>query len=124
MTTIYNVDEVVKGVNGFGSPFCSQIFSATLAGAMDTTVAVPTTASMGLPTANAHNKFIAVFSYQPALKVWVANNAVAAVPVGAGFAATTSELNPPAKYCKSGDTLHFFSTAGGDVSVAFYAILD
>lgn len=124
MTTIYNVDSITKGVNGFGSPFSSQCFTSTLAANTDTSLTVPTNAAMGLPAATTNNKFLAIFSYAPASKVWVAVNAAAAAPAGAAFAASTSELNPPAKYCKSSDTIHMLCVAGADVSVAFYAILD
>jgi hypothetical protein len=124
MTTNYNVDKFVQGVNGFGSPFCTQIFTATLAANTDTAIAVPLTAAVGMPAATRNNKFLAVFSYAKAVDFWVANNAAAAAPAGAAFAASPSELNPPAKYCKAGDTIHCLSVAGGSMSVAFYAILD
>lgn len=125
MTTKYMMDIYRGGVNGWGQPFCSQIFTANLAAATDTTLAVPLTAAVGAPAAVSFNKFLAVFSVPAASQVWVAVNATAAVPAGAPFAASTSELiNPIAscKYCKAGDVLHFFSTAGSVISVAFYAI--
>jgi hypothetical protein len=123
MTTIYNVDNFVQGVNGFGLPHCSQIFTVTLAAATEATVAVPLSAGVGLPTANVNNKFIAVFSYT-ALDVWVSVNSLAAVPAGANFAQSTSELCPIAKYCMAGDVIHMISGATPSVSVAFYALVD
>lgn len=123
MTTAYNIDNFVKGVNGFGLPFCTQIASVTLQAGLEATVAVPLTAGPGLPTAGVKNKFLAVFSYT-ALSVWVSVNATAAVPAGVNFAATTSELCPPAKFCMAGDTIHVISAGTPGVSVAFYALVD
>ena len=124
MTTQYNVDSISKGVNGFGTPFCSQIYTATLKAATDTAIAVPLTAAMGLPAATSFNKFLAVFGYVPAGEYWISVNGTAAAPAGANFALSTSEINPPAKFCKAGDVIHAFCTAGGDISIAFYALLD
>lgn len=126
MTTNYNVDRNKNGVNGYLLPFCDQIFSATLAAATDTLIAVPLTAAMGAPTATTNNKFAAVISCDNAADVFIALNGVAAVPAGVGFAATTSELIPRNQlYCKTvkaGDTIHFISPGTPSVTVAFYAI--
>jgi hypothetical protein len=127
MTTQYNIDPNIQGVNGFGLPFCTQIYSSTLAAGVDTLLAVPATAAIGMPSSNVFNKWVAVFSYArhtPADAVFVAVNAVAAVPAGAPFALTTSEIEPPAKHCKTGDTIHFFCVGVADVTVAFYAVQD
>jgi hypothetical protein len=113
------------GVNGWGQPFCDTIFTATLGAGAETTLTVPAKAGLGVPSSNQFNKFLAVFSVQDGAKVWVAVNATAAVPAGAAFAASTSEMINPAascKYCKTGDILHFVSAAAADISVAFYAI--
>ena len=124
MATQYNIDSQTKGVNGFGLPFCKLVYTSALAANTDTSLVVPTSAAVGAPAATTYNKFIAVFSYQPSSKVWVALNAAAAAPAGAPFALSTSELNPLAKYVKAGDTVHMLCVAGADVSVAFYAIQD
>lgn len=128
MTTIYNIDSVTKGVNGFGLPFCDTTFTATLKANTDTTVAVPISSGMGMPAANVKNKWIAVITSDNSSNVFYAVNAVAAVPAGVNFAASTSELLPPislvGKFCKTGDTLHFISAGTPAISVAFYAILD
>lgn len=124
MTTQYNVDTYSRGVNGFGLPFCDTIYTATLAAATNTQITVPGAAATG--TAGAHlNKFQAVISIPADAKVWVSVNATAAIPAGASFAASTSELFPAgewtSKYVKAGDVINMICTAGSDVSVAFYA---
>lgn len=122
MTTLYNVSTTVQGVNGFGAPFCDTIFTATLGAAAVTALTVPAKAALGMGSATSvKNTYLAVFSYAPGSKVWVANNETAAVPGGAAFAASTSEMNPPAKKVKAGDILSFICTAGADVSVALYS---
>jgi len=128
MTTIYNLDKNISGVNGFGLPACDTIFTATLVAAADTTVAVPLTAGIGLPS-QTNNKWIAVMRYAratatPGDAVYFAKNATAAVPAGGAFAASTSEIEPPAKYVQSGDVLHFRCAGVADVSVAFYALIE
>ncbi len=113
MTTPYNISSITKGVNGFGLPFCDQIYSVTLSAATEATVTVPGTGAMG---SLGVDKFIAVFSYETNIGVWVSVNATAAVPAGATLAAT-------AKYVKAGDVIHVITaTAATDMSVAFYAI--
>ncbi len=127
MTTQYNIDKNISGQNGFGLQFCDQTYTATLKAAADTTVAVPSSAAIGAPSSNVYNKWVAVIQYARAdatKPVYVAKNATAAVPVGATFAASTSEIEPPAKHVKTGDTLHFICAAAADVSVAFYAVQD
>ena len=122
LSTIFNIDKNISGVNGYGLPFSVQVYSASIAATTDTTLAVPLTNAMGMVNATSATKFIAHFSYAPTAKVWVANNATAAVPAGTTFAASTSELNPPAKFVKAGDVLHFYSAAISDISVAFYVV--
>ncbi len=124
--TQYNMDKWHQGVNGFGLPFCSNVYSVTLGAASDTTVAVPLTSVMGNITATTNNKFMAIFSTDNAADVYVALNATAAVPVGNTFAATTSELIPRntywAKVVQAGDVIHVISPGTPSVTVAFYAI--
>lgn len=122
MTTQYRVDPIVKGLNGFGINFSDTIYTATLTAATDTSIAVPKTAAMGTPCAATNNKFLAVFSYSSGSNVYVALNGTAAVPAGASFAASTSELNPTAKIVQAGDVIHMISAATPSISVAFYAI--
>lgn len=129
MTTVYNLDKNISGVNGFGLPFCDSIFSVTLTAATDCTVAVPLTSGIGLPS-QTNNKWIAVMQYGNTVygdRVSVAKNQTAvlpAAPTGGAFNASGSEIEPPAKYCQSGDVLHFICETESDVSVAFYALVE
>lgn len=122
MLTQYNINSFIKGVNGFGAPFCKDTYTATLAVATDTSLTVPSKSAMGAFPSNSEAKILAVFSYEAAKKVYVAVNEAAASPGGAAFAASTSELLPPAKVVHAGDVLHFICSAAADVSVAFYQI--
>jgi hypothetical protein len=118
MTTQYNIDKFSRGVNGFGLPFCDTIYSVTLGANTDKSVTIPGASadfSISVP------KYMAVISYSPAAKVYVAVNQTAEVPVGSSFAVTASELNPPAKYVKAGDVIHVISAATADVTIAIYA---
>lgn len=103
----------INGYNGFGLPFALDKYNTNLIQNTDTTVTVPSYAP----------HYVAVFSYQQGSSVWVAINATAAKPVGATFAATTSELNPVARYVKAGNVIHALT---GDTSalvgVVFYAL--
>ncbi len=126
MTTQYKLQKDVAGYNGWGLPFSDLKFSASLAITTDTTLTVPSSGSIGAPL-NQVNRFLAVINVEANLSVWCALNATAAVPGGAGFAATTSDLIIGGQYyareVKAGDVLHFLApTAGTDVSVLFYAL--
>ena len=104
-------------VDDFGQLFESIKYSASLNATTDTTLTVPGDAP----------KYKAVIKVENNGLVWVALNATAAVPVGATFASTTSELINDAKsICRTvsaGDILHFYTaSAGTDVSVVFYAL--
>lgn len=92
-------------------PFSDDKYSAALATSTATALTVPI----------AHPKYVAIFTYEAGATVWVANNATAAVPAGASFATTTSELNPVAREVKAGDVLSFTtSDASAVVGVTFY----
>lgn len=104
-------------VDDFGLRFADLKYSASLAATTDTTLTIP---------ANAR-RYKAVIKVENNGLVWTAINETAAVPAGASFAATTSELITDAKsLCRevvSGDVLHFITaTAGTDVSVVLYAL--
>ncbi len=121
--TQYNIDRQTCGVNGWGLPFCGQVYTVTLGAGSEQTVTVPSNLPLGVP-GSLYNKFIVVITCEQAKKVYVAVNATAAVPAGGTFAASTSELLPvqSAKFVKAADVLHFVCAAAADVSVAFYAI--
>ena len=103
----------INGYNGFGLPFSIDKYNATITTNTDTTVTVPSYSP----------HYVAIFTFQSGSGVWVANNATAAKPVGSTFAATTSELNPVARYVKAGDVLHFLTgDTSAMVGVVFYAL--
>ena len=101
----------VAGYNGFGLPFALDGRSAVMAAGVAQSVAVP----------DSYPNWIAVFSYTPGASIWVDKYTTAVAPTGA-FSATTSELNPSARYVKSTDTLSFITSDASSpmVSVLFY----
>lgn len=126
MTTQYKLQKDVAGYNGFGLQFSDLKFSASLAITTDTTLSVPLKGSMGAAL-DTVNKWLAVIQVEANLSVWFALNATAAVPAGASFAATTSDLIIGSEYygveVKAGDVMHFLApTAGTDILVKFYAL--
>lgn len=110
--TPFNLVRDINGYNGFGLAFSVDKYSVSLASSTDTTLTIPSYAA----------KYIAIMSYEPGTNVYVANNATAEVPVGATFAATTSELNPVARLVNAADVLHFISGTAVDVGVTLYAL--
>lgn len=129
MTTQYNINKYVQGVNGFGLRFCDTNYSVILAANTDTTLTVPSLGAVGglgkLNVAGSSTqRYIAVFSYGADAEVWVALGSTAAKPVGGSLASVSSELNPSAKEVKAGDVIHMLSGATPVVGVSFYAIED
>ena len=124
MPTPWSMTRDINGYNGFGLAFSLDKYSATIATSTDTTLTVPSAGPLGSGTSSTStNKYIAIFSYEPGSSVWVAVNATAAVPAGASFAATTSELLPTARYVKGGDVLHFITgDTSATVGVTFYVL--
>lgn len=123
MAQYANTSYVSGNENGFGLPFAKKVYSARLAATTDTSLTVPGASGITETGGKLVNKYLAVFQYEDAASVFVANGAAAAAPAGAGFAATTSELNPPAKMVKAGDVLHFYAIgADTDMTVAFYEV--
>ncbi len=111
--TPFSMTRDINGYNGFGLPFSLNKYSAVIVQNTDATQVVPSYAP----------HYVAIFSYQPGAAVWVANGATAAKPVGATFAAVSSELNPVARYVKAGDTLHFLTgDTSAAVGITFYAL--
>jgi hypothetical protein len=104
-------------IDDFGSRFADLKYSATPAVTTDTTLTIPGNAQ----------RYKALIKVEGNGHVWVAINATAAVPGGAAFAATTSELVPQnggiCREVRAGDVLHFYTaTANIDVSVVLYAV--
>ncbi len=93
--------------------FSLNKYSANIAQNTDTTLTVP--------SFSAH--YVAIFSFQSGASVWVTINGTAAKPAGSTFAATTSELNPVARYVKAGDVIHVLTgDTSAMVGVTFYAL--
>lgn len=130
MTRQFRTFDEIKGYNDFGQIFSDQIYNATLAAATNTTLTVPGGGLMGAISSyigtSPKNRMMAVI--RTTGNVWVAVNATAAIPVGATFAAATSELVTNAEVkaylVNVGDVLNFFSPAATTpgISVAFYAM--
>jgi len=70
MTTKFSMTRDVNGYNGFGLQLSTSNYSVTLTASTDTTVTVPSDASV----------YLAVCGYTSGDDVWVAVNATAAVP--------------------------------------------
>lgn len=123
--TVANMTRDVSGAVVYGLPFSANAYSATLAVTTDTTLTVPSISPMGNANLNGTTlpNIMAVFTFDPGTSVWVANNVTAAVPAGASFASTSSELNPAVRFVKGGDVLHFYTSGTGvNVSVLFYSL--
>ena len=103
-----------SGLNAYAPGFAVDCYSATLPNGSAESITVPS---------NFQN-WIAVFSFTPGATVWVSLNDTAAIPAGATFAATTSELNPGARAVLAGDTISLISNSTGDVDVGviLYAV--
>ena len=113
MSTFISFGRDVQGYNAYAPAFCLDAYSATLAAGTAASITVPSN----------HANWIAVFCLQPGTDVWVADNALAAVPAGGTFAPTTSELNPATRVVKAGDVLSFITAnTTADVGVLLYAI--
>ena len=125
MTTKFSMVRDINGYNGFGLQFSDTKYSALIAEATDTSLTVPTGTTIGSGHSTNTLRLLAIFSYEPGASVWVALNGTAAVPAGAAFASTTSELNPVARSVSAGDVLHFITpdSGGSNVGVTFYALL-
>lgn len=121
--TKFSMYRDINGQNGFGLEFTNTAYSATLAAATPTALTIPGTGSLGGCNIQTKRLFLAIFSYTNGNDVWVANNATAAVPAGASFAATASELLPAARLVKEGDVLSFITAAANvNVSVLLYSL--
>ena len=101
-------------VDDFGLRESKLKYNATLSASND---------SFTVPSSSPRYK--AVFKVESGGSAWVAVNGTAAVPVGATFAATTSELindTPLCREVKAGDVIDVI-TAGTsiDASIVFYA---
>lgn len=109
--TKFNMTRDINGYNGFGLPFTLDGYSAVLATGVEQNITVPSN----------YPYWIAIFSYTPGSSVWVDTLDTAVAPAGA-FSASTSQLNPSARFVNAGDTLSFITAdaAGAQVNVLLY----
>lgn len=110
----------VAGFNAFAPPPAADKYSATLLSGGNSTITLPTNVA----------QWIVSFSYQPGSLIWVAYNTTAAVPVGATFAANSSELLPGVRVLPalqnngtSATTINLFNAGAGSaqIGVTIYA---
>lgn len=104
----------IQGQNAYAPMTSSNKYSATLVNGGASSITVPSSSQ----------NWIAVFSYQPGVDVWVDfSGATAIIPVGATFASTTSELNPAARSVQANSTISAITAnATADVGVMLYAV--
>ena len=112
-TTNFSLVRDINGYNGFGLDFAWYNKTAQITVGLAASYTVPS---------NFQN-WIAIFGIEPGASVWVALNATAAVPVGATFADSTSELNPVGRFVQAGDVISCITPdATANVSISLYAI--
>ncbi len=118
----WNLNVALNCFNDFGQQFGLQNYNCALAATTDTTLTVPLFTGVGKVNDQVP-KIFAVFGYASGVTVYVANNAITALPsLAASFTQDSSIINPICREVKGGDVLHFYSVAGGNMTVAFYAI--
>lgn len=109
-----------QGYNSFAPVPSTDKYSVTLAAGGNATLTLPTNVA----------SWVVAFSYQPGSLIWVAYNTTAAVPAGATFAATSSELLPGSRKLPSlqnngtsATTINVLNggTGAADISVTLYA---
>jgi hypothetical protein len=120
MSTKLNFGRDVQGYNAYAPVPSTNMYSATLANGVASTITLPTNSPA----------WIVSFSAQPGTNIWVCyTGATAAIPAAGTFAATTSELNPGARLLPSlandgvtAKTLSIITdSTTSDVSVVLYA---
>lgn len=117
--TQLNFARDVQGFNAFAPSPSDKLFSVTVASSGNATITLPTSSP----------RWIVSFSYQQGSNVWVAYGANAAVPAGATFASTESELLPGSRVLNSTNsdgtaaTINLLNngTASADIGVVLYA---
>lgn len=111
MSIPLNLGRDNQGYCAFVPKLSTDRWSATLSTDTEATVTVPSN----------FQQWYAVFSYQPGSNFWVTVGATAAIPAGAAFAATTSELNPSSLQVNAGDVIHVINHVGpADIGIIFY----
>ena len=98
MSTKFNMTRDINGFNGFGIPFSLDGETMVLAAGVAQSVTVP----------DNYPFWIAIFGYTPGATVWVDGITTAVAPTGA-HSASTSRLNPAARFVKAGQTISFIT---------------
>lgn len=112
--TQLNFGRDVQGMNAYAPQTSANKYSATLINGGASSITVP----------SSYQNWIAVFSYQPGVDIWVDfSGATAAIPVGATFASSTSELNPAARSVQAGSVISAITAnATADMGIMLYAV--
>lgn len=108
----------IQGLNAYAPPFSTNIFTATLAAAGASSVTVPSSSAL----------WVMYVRVQPNGWVWCSRTTTAAVPAGATFAASQSELIDGTIEFKrtvyAGDVIRFITAnTTCDIEVAFYVAI-
>lgn len=113
MTTLFNLTRDINGYNGFGLPPADDKQATTLAQSVAQTFTVPSN----------FNVWLAIFSYDPGLRIFVAYNGNTAAVPGSSVASTTSELLPTARQLNGGTQISVITPdQAAYVQVSYYAI--
>lgn len=123
LPTTYNINRAIASTFGaYGAQFATHKFTTTAGAGVEATLTIPGISAMGNVNSTTKAQWMAVFSYEPAKKFYVAVNATAAVPAGNTLAASTASLNPPGRIVKEGDVISVISAAAGDMSIELYYV--
>ena len=112
--TQLNFGRDVQGMNAYAPQSSTNKYSATLTSGSAASITVPLSSE----------NWIVAFSYKPGATVWVNMlGATAAVPAGATFAATGSELNPGQRKVVGGTVISMItSDTTAAVGISLYAV--
>jgi hypothetical protein len=112
MSLFLNMTRDVTGATTYGRQESQDIYQTNLAANVNQSFTVPSN----------NAKWLAIFSFDPGLRVFVNVNATATVP-GSSFARGGGELNPTAFQVNAGDVINFITPdAAAYVTASLYAI--
>lgn len=90
-----------QGLNTYGVEQPVLKYSSTLTNGANASITIP----------SSNEVWIMGISYQPGTSTFVSVNGTAAFPVGATFATTDSELNPPVRKVLAADVVDFITAS-------------